>query len=204
MKPLGITKERELIREFRRFASDAAFLLLADSLEPMMVSLSRKLCRKRPEVEFDEAMQAALRGLWMAISDWKPRFNTRLATRAFSKIRTQHRLLVKETARFYANGRLETRPFDHSDCDPVLKADQERSKSSEGTKQRQQRRELLQAIAQLTPTQQNSLIRAGLLSTTRMNEFDPNGSPSKWRKLKAVKELKRIILKDTGRLRNSL
>jgi hypothetical protein len=99
---------------------------------------------------------------------------------------------------------METRPFDNPSNEPVLSADQERARNTEGKQHRQRRRELHQAIAKLTTAQQESLIRAGLLSTTRMNEYDPNGAPSKWQNLKAIKELKRIIHKDSGRLRNSL
>lgn len=75
---------------------------------PLLVSMSRFVCATRPALDFDDAMQSALRGLWFAIMDFDPKYNTRLVTRAYLKIKTQHRMLVNEHDKFYLRGELIT------------------------------------------------------------------------------------------------
>ncbi len=198
MNGLGITEEKRLIRRFRSKgfrsrASQSAFELLAESLAPLMKSLSRRLCRDR-RISFDEAMQAALRGVWFAAMDYQPKFNVRLATRAFTKIMTQHAMLKKETEKFYAGGRLGV----STDLDVNLdrKPQKEKPAAVRSGKPNESQARLIKlvrkAVGELNDAQQSAILSAGYCSPLR-GENRPLPEPSKYHLDKAVKTLKRVL-----------
>jgi len=207
----GITKAREvkLIRQFKRFpsTSQASFATLAESLNPLLISMSRQLCRRFPAIEFDDAMQAALKGLWFAIMDFDPKHNVRLITRAYLKIKTQHRLLEKETDKWYLEGRLITgtdgdgkAKIDiNSFADEPKECERAKQPGASGTPEREEiKRELRRAIeSELSDSEKSSLLEAGMVSRL-MGENKIRVSGSKVYLRRAIRKLKEVMGKNTN------